>query len=233
MAPKYKEISDLIVRDIKEGKYNENNKLPREDDLIEIHQVSRNTIRKAIDLLVKRGIVMPIQGSGMFLRKTPAEGCINLEEFFGLSASYKNIETRVIEFELIKADEQVAVNLQCNEETPVYFVKRLRIMDGKKFVIEYSYYNKDVIPYLNQEIINSSIYRYITEDLKFQIGYVDRVIEAGKLNADDAKHLGLQAGDPALISVNRAMLKSGVIFDYSIDIHNYKHTKFLKLSNFA
>ncbi|MTI95880.1 MAG: GntR family transcriptional regulator [Firmicutes bacterium] len=233
MSPKYKQISAAIEHDIKSGKYDATNKLPTEDDLIELHQVSRNTVRKAIDLLVKRGIIMPIQGSGMFLRKAPTEGCINLEEFRGLTASFSNVKSEIIDFKLIDASEDLAEIMQCAPGTPLYFIERLRIIDGKKFVIEYSHFNKEIIPYLNREIISGSIYRYISEDLKKQIGYVDRIIEAAKLTEHDAKILDLSPGDPALVSINRAMLKSGVIFDYSIDIHNYKYTKFLKLSNFV
>jgi len=235
MSAKYKLVSDSIQRDIEAGKYALTGKLPTEDDLISYYKVSRNTIRKAVDLLVKRGIVMPIQGSGMFLRKVPTEGCVNLENFHGLTAGFNNnrVEARVVEFKLIEADAELAEIMQCNLGTPLYYIERLRLVDGKKFVIEYSHFNKDVIPYLSKEIASSSIYQYITEDLKKQIGYVDRVIEAGRLNRHDAELLGLEEGEPALISINRAMLKSGVIFDYSIDIHNYKHTKFLKLSNFV
>jgi len=200
-----------------------------------MYQVSRNTIRKAVDLLVKRGIVMPIQGSGMFLRKVPTNGCVNLENFHGLTAGFnkKVVKAEVIDFKLTQADEQLAEIMQCQPGTPLYYIERLRFVDDKKFVIEYSRFNKDVIPYLSREIAAGSIYRYITGDLKKQIGYVDRVIEAGRLSKHDAQLLGLEEGEPALISINRAMLKSGVIFDYSIDIHNYKHTKFLKLSNFV
>ena len=235
MSVKYKFVSDAIEQDIALGKYSEANKLPTEDELIELYQVSRNTIRKAIDLLVKQGIIMPIQGSGMFLRKPPTDGCVNLEVFHGLTAGFNNnkVETEVIDFKLTQADAKLAEIMQCHEGTPLYFVERLRSIDGKKFVMEYSHFNKDVVPYLNKEIVSGSIYQYITNDLNKQIGYVDRVIEAGILNEHDAKYLGLKAGEPSLISINRAMLKSGVIFDYSIDIHNYKHTKFLKLSNFV
>lgn len=235
MKAKYKLVSDSINQDIKAGKYAGTGKLPTEDDLIKLYQVSRNTIRKAVGLLVKRGVVMPIQGSGMFLRRVPTEGCVNLEDFYGLTTGFsdRRVEARVIDFRQSAADSELAQALQCPVGTPLYYIKRLRLVDGKRFVIEYSHFNKDVIPYLSREIAAASIYRYIANDLKLQIGFVDRVIEAGSLSEGDAELLGLAPGDPALISINWAMLKSGVVFDYSVDVHNYQHTKFLKLSNFV
>lgn len=235
MQAKYKVVCASIQKDIEGGKYTEAGKLPTEDDLIELYQVSRNTVRKAVDLLVKRGVVMPIQGSGIFLRKVPTQGCVNLEDFYGLTTGFGDrlVTANVIDFKTLAADAELAEAMQCQEGTPLYYVERLRLVDGVRFVVEYSYFNKDVIPYLGREIAEASIYQYIAKDLKLQIGYVDRVIKADLLNKKDAGLLGLKEGDPALISVNWAMLKSGVIFDYSTDVHNYQHTKFLKLSNYV
>lgn len=103
MSAKYKIVCDSIQQDIEGEKYTQAGKLPTEDELIELYRVSRNTIRKAIDLLVKRGIVMPIQGSGIFLRNAPTEGCVNLENFHGLTAGFskRRVEAKVIDFKLI------------------------------------------------------------------------------------------------------------------------------------
>ncbi len=233
MEVKYKVICDDLADEIYKGNYNETKKLPTEEELIEKYEVSRNTIRKAIDFLTRRGLVIPIQGSGVFLRGTLSKGCVNLEDFNGLTDSFGElITTKVNSFKLISADDKLAKIMECVVGTPIYFVERLRTVDGIPYVVEYSYYNKDVVPYLSEEIVGKSIYRYLREELKLPIGFVDRVITAGVLNEHDARELDLTPGEPALVSTNRAFMKNGVIFDYSIDIHNYKETKFLKLSNY-
>lgn len=233
MQHKYQIISQIIETNILNGFY-KGSKLPTEDELIKEFDVSRNTLRKAIDVLVRKGHIIPVQGSGMFIRDVSSEGTINLENFRGLTEDFKNasIETDVIDFKVVSADEKIAKTMNCAVGSDLYYVNRVRIVDGIRWVVEYSYFNKKLIPYLNQEIIENSIYYYIRKALGKQIGYVDRILEADALSAADAKLLGLQEGDPALISINKAMFKSGEIFDYSIDIHHYQHTKFLKLSNF-
>lgn len=233
MKHKYQVVSSSIESKIREGVYQE--KLPTEDELIVVYEVSRNTIRKAIEVLVSKGIVIPIQGSGLFIREISVDGAINLETFRGLTQDFPNsdIKTHVIEFEERNADEAISKELKCEVGAPIYYIKRLRVVDKIKWVIEYSYFNRKHVPYLNREILEGSIYNYIREGLNKQIGYVDRVIEARKLTKDEAELLGLNENDPALLSVNKSMLRTGEIFDYSIDVHNYKHTKFLKLSNFA
>lgn len=234
MDVKYKVICEDMAQNIQLGKYKESQKLPTEEELIEEYGVSRNTIRKAIDLLTRKGLVIPIQGSGVFLRNVATNGAINLEDFKGLTVGFGEnmVSTKVNSFKLIEADEKLAETMQCAKGTPIYFIERLRSVGGIPFVVEYSYYNKEVIPYLSEDIVKGSIYQYISKELKMQIGFVDREITAGILNEHDARELGLTPGEPSLISSNRAFLKNGIIFDYSIDIHNYKETKFLKLSNY-
>ncbi|MEG0328234.1 MAG: GntR family transcriptional regulator [Erysipelothrix sp.] len=233
MTHKYKTISQELEEKILTGYYHAGSKLPTEEELIHEYNVSRNTIRKAIDNLVKKGHIMPVQGSGLFIRDVSYKNAINLENFKGLTADHQGntVTTELLEFKEIQANKEIAEIMKCKEGQDLYYVNRLRIIDGKQWVVEYSYFNKEYIPYLNREIILDSIYQYIQTGLKKQIGYVDRVIEAAPLNEQDAKLLGLEVGDPALISTNKSMFKTGEIFDYSIDVHHYKYTRFLKLSN--
>lgn len=233
MSAKYREVSQILEMKIYEGEFPYSTKLPTEDEMIETFGVSRNTVRKAVEILVQKGLVMPVQGSGIFVRWTSDQGITSLEGFQGMTLGFSrsNIRSEVVEFELIEADEEIAKNMNCEIGTPVYYIERVRHLDGKPYVYEYSYYNKNVIPYLSVEIISKSIYSYITRDLNKQLGYVHRVIYADKLTKKQAEYFGLEEGDPALITTNTAMLKSGVVFDYSVDVHHYQNTKFLKLSN--
>ncbi|NMB18685.1 MAG: GntR family transcriptional regulator, partial [Erysipelothrix sp.] len=62
MKHKYQIVSASIEHKINTDLYKD--KLPTEDELIVEYGVSRNTIRKAIQILVQKGIIIPIQGSG-------------------------------------------------------------------------------------------------------------------------------------------------------------------------
>lgn len=167
MNVKYKKIADSLEKDIREGKFNETKKLPTEEELMSIFRVSRNTIRKVVGQLVNRGYIFQVQGSGMFLRETPITDYINLGSLRGLTKNLvsQNIETKVLELHVIEANEALAERMQCQLRTKLYFVKRLRIVDGKSFSIEISFFKKDVVPYLNEEIALNSIYSYLIEDL--------------------------------------------------------------------
>lgn len=234
MSSVYKKIADEIEKDLINGKYNETKKLPKEEDLISKYNVSRTTIRKSIGILVNKGYVYQVQGSGIFVREAALKDYLSLENLKGLTRDYPNkkVEAKPLEINLILADEELAKKMKCEINTKVYFLKRLRKVNGENFAIEYSYFNKDTIPYINEDIAKKSIYSYIIDDLKLSIGFADKIIYSEKLNEEDAKLLELETNDPALIIENTVFLNNGSIFEVSKVIHNYKNAKLLKLANF-
>lgn len=234
MSAKYKQIADVLEQNIRDGLFNETKKLPTEEALMNRFEVSRNTIRKVISQLVNRGYIFQVQGSGMFLRETSVTDYINLGSLRGLTKNLvsQNIETKVLEIEVIKANEEIVERMQCEIGTRLYFLKRLRIVDGKPFSIEVSYFKKDIIPYLNEEIALSSVYSYFIEDLRLNIGFADKVISCEKINKENAKLLELNEGDPALLIENTVYLVNGTIFELSQSMFHYEKTKLLNRINF-
>lgn len=234
MSSVYKNIADEIAKEIIDGKYNNTKKLPKEEELIGKYNVSRTTIRKSIGILVNKGYVYQVQGSGIFIREASLEDCLSLENLKGLTRDYPNkkIDSKIIEMKVISMDEELAMKMKCEVGTSAYFLKRLRIVNDKEFAIEYTYFNKDIIPYISEDIAKKSIYSYITDDLKLSIGFADKIIYADKLSEEDSKLFGLEKNDPALIIENTVFLNNGNVFEVSKAVHNYKNAKLLKLANF-
>lgn len=234
MAVKYKEIADSLERDIQDGKFNALKKLPTEDELITQFEVSRNTIRKAITQLVNRGYIYQVQGSGMFLREQSVTDYINLGSLRGLTQDLnsKTIETQILELHVIEADAGQAAQMRCEVGTKLYYIKRLRIVDHEPFSIEISYFKKDIVPYLNEDIASSSIYNYLIDDLRLNIGFADKVINCDKIDEASAALLHVHPQDPALIIENTVCLTNGIIFECSQSIFHYQKAKILNRINF-
>ena len=234
MSTKYKQIVSELEADLLSGKYNEVKKVPREEDLIEKYQVSRTTIRKAIAMLVNKGYVYQVQGSGIFIREASLQDYVSLENLKGLTRDFpdKKIESKLINLMVINADEDLAKQMKCDVGTDIYFLERLRYVNEEPFAVEYTYLNKNVIPYMSEEIAHRSIYSFIINDLKLSIGFADKIIYADKLDSESAQLLQLSENDPTLVIENTVFLTNGTVFEVSKVIHNYKNTKLLKLANF-
>jgi len=234
MAIKYKDIAESIEKDIIAGVYKTIKRLPTEEHLMKIYEASRNTIRKAISLLVDRGYIYQVQGSGIFIRESSKEGCITLGDMKGLTGDFSSdkITAKLLELKVICADEELARRLKCDVGIEVYSVKRLRFLNGESFAVEYSYYNKNIVPFLNREIAKKSIYDYIINYLKLNIGFADKTIYCELLNEEHAELLVLKEGEPGIIIEDTVFLTNGLIFNISKIIYHYQKAKMISLANF-
>lgn len=221
---KYHEISTELIKAIVDGKYKDQGKLPTEKELIEQFDTSRNTIRSAINLLTDEGYVYKVQGSGIYLRPINFDESTNLNLIKGFF-SEQQTETskiKIIKLELIRANEELAIELNCKVGESLYQLRRVRYIDNEPVRVEQSYYRQAVVPYLGREIAEASIYDYLTQNLKLQIGFADRKICADYLSKEDAELLELAENDPALIVKEKMYLANGEIVILGEAVLNFK-----------
>lgn len=67
IVPLYVQIADLLKKDIENGVFKQTGRIPTEGALAEQYQVSRITVRKAVEELVGQGLVEKKQGKGTFV----------------------------------------------------------------------------------------------------------------------------------------------------------------------
>ena len=225
---KYESIANQIADRINNNEFSETHKIPTEDQLVEEYKVSKNTIRSAIKVLMKAGLIFPVQGSGMFIRETRKYNTVFLSGTRVITKDHpgNHLINKCLSLEIIHADDNLAQIMQCEIGTPIYYIERLRIVDDAPYAIEYTYYNKDIIPYINKEIVESSIYGYIKNDLHISFGFADKYISSRKLTEKESQLLKLEVGDPAIIIEDNVYLSNGTLFNSSNVVYNYKLAHF-------
>lgn len=225
---KYQIIAKEIENDIYSNNLPQGTKLPTVESLSSKYNVSKSTIVKAIESLVSRKIVYQLQGSGIFVRKRNRTGYINLNFTQGFTTSLKefNITSKVLDFNLIKANKEIAELIECDVNDDIYLIKRLRYIDDEIMCYEEAYYKKSIVPYLNKEIATGSIFEYLQTALNLNLGFSDRYLHLEKLDNNLANLLNLAPNDPAMIVLEQIYLSSGVCFNVSKLVYNYKNTRF-------
>ncbi|WP_195952929.1 GntR family transcriptional regulator [Clostridium saudiense] len=225
---KYQIIANEIEDNIYSNDLPQGTKLPTVENLASEYKVSKSTIVKAIESLVSKGIVYQLQGSGIFVRRRNRSGYIDLNITQGFTTSLKefNITSKVLEFNLIRADEEISELIECNINDEIYLVKRLRYIDDEIMCYEEAYYKKSIVPYLTKEIAQGSIFEYLQTALNLNIGFSDRYLHLEKLDNNHANLLDLTPNDPAMIVLEQIYLSSGVCFNVSKLVYNYKNTQF-------
>ncbi|MGI2327606.1 GntR family transcriptional regulator [Planococcus sp. YIM B11945] len=225
---KYEHIADELENYIEEHKMQQGDKLPVLQELMSQFSVSKSTVIKALELLEKKGVVFQVRGSGIFVRRHKRKGYISLLSNQGFKKTLEEfqITSKVIVLDVRKPTKEAALNLNVNLDDDVFYVKRVRFIQGQTLCLEESYFNKSIITYLNNEIISESIFNYITEGLGLNIGFADTFLHVDKLNEEEAEYLGLEAGDPKLYVESIFHLTNGQPFDFSKVTYNYVQSQF-------
>lgn len=144
-------------------------------DLMEHFNVSNSTIIKALESLEIKGMIYQRRGSEAFVRAPKIPSYINLVHQSGTDKEKQDftISQNVIGVTMIQAVEEISHNLLIDEGNSVFRVKRVSSINRQNSVYETSYYNASVVPYLDDEVAQQSIFEYLKSKLKFKFAFTD------------------------------------------------------------
>lgn len=230
---KYQQIAIEIEKYIEENDLQQGVKLPVLESLMAQFEVSKSTITKALELLEKKGVVFQVRGSGIFVRRHKRKGYISLLSNQGFKKDLEDFQltSKVIELDVRKPTLDAAENLNIESNNDVYYVKRVRYINGQTLCFEESYYNKSIITYLNKEIVAESIFNYIRDGLGLKVGFSDLFLHVNTLNEEEAEYLGLEKGAPKFYVESIFHLTNGQPFNFSKITYNYQQSQFFIQGN--
>ena len=232
---KYLTISHEIRERILSGYYPVDKMMPDEHSLCREFECSRMTMRRALDILAQEGMIYRKRGHGTFIIQSSMQNHnVNVisDETVGLSNLMKDrkIISKIIEFNIQFPTEEIARNLSISLNAPVYHIIRLRIVEDEPYVLEETFMPSNLIPDINQEVLENSIYHHIEENLKLKIGGAHRKIRACKSNELDQKYLQCGEHDPILEVEQIGHLDIGIPFEYSFSRHRYDLFTFISVA---
>ena len=186
--------------------------------------ISRMTVRKAIDLLVREGKLYRVNHVGTFISEQKQFKVLNTmmsfsEEVVSAGGKVTNI---ILDFKIIKSDEFISRKLNILLYTDVYYLVRLRKKDDQALAIEESYYPIDLIK-LDKDIILNSIYQYLKENYKYKMSSSIQEIKAILIEKDYAKLLEMKEFEPTILIDQVSYLDNGRIFEYIRSYKNQNH----------
>jgi GntR family transcriptional regulator, trehalose operon transcriptional repressor len=151
MTNKYLTIYNIIVEQIKSGEIPPQTLLPSENELKEQFDTSRETIRKALNLLSQNGYIQKVRGKGSIVIDIskfdfPVSGLVSFKELANKMGSKP--KTNVNELSLIKPDGFVRQQLQLGSKDLVWKVVRTREMGGEKIILDKDFISKKHVPSL-------------------------------------------------------------------------------------
>lgn len=187
IGPKYYQVKTEIMKRINDGVYKPNQLMPSETEYMRLFDISRITIRKALDELAKEGLVYRIQGKGTYVSTTRKRG-INIlrhtSHIAELSERGYNAKRIIIRKEIITCDEQLAneIGLSCGEQ---YFLfERTYTGNDIPNAYEISYYlYSHVLGIEKVDLQNQSI-RTVLKEYEFDDKPITRTSELQAILAE-------------------------------------------------
>lgn len=217
---------DLVMQDLLSKIYQQHNpaerKLPPERQLAEEYGVSRFTVRQALEKLINIGVIYVVQGSGIYISERARSNPLVYN-----SITEKRFDQ--IAFKLISLHKKLPDNVEqqafgIGKEAWIWHFCRVRLVEGVRVQIETSRLPVRDFPDLNQQVIESSLQKYVLSR-GFALSHVLSSYQAVAVTRDQAQLLGCKKGIPAMHIQSRGILEGGRVYELSdvIDI-NYSCT---------
>lgn len=227
---KYKRIFKDLETAIYNKHYQVDDFLPTEKELADHYQVSRDTIRKALDLLVEEGLVKKKHGSGSQVIKQeqidfPVSELTSYQELMekqGISS-----QTNVISIDNIITDQELAQKTGFKSNQQVWRVIRQRIVEGVASVLDIDYLDKTLVPGMTRSIAQKSIYAYLEQDLHLSIAHALKEITIAHVTDQDKLLLDI-GKDPHVVCIrSKVFLENGQQFQFTESRHKLEKFRFV------
>ncbi|MHB8806194.1 MAG: GntR family transcriptional regulator [Anaerolineaceae bacterium] len=216
--PYYIQIKEKIKEQIDSGLLKYGDQLPGEPILCTLFSVSRTVIRQALAELEHEGLVARKKGKGTFISEPKT-----FEKLSGnLTGFYQRMKTRghiaysqILKQEIVKANENIASNLNIKPGNLVLQLDRLRYIDNEPIVLTNTYIPSQFVPGLEKiELSNESLYGVLEREYGVVISRAYRTIGAVVANDYHANLFRINKGDPLIVISNIDYSSEGTLFAY-------------------
>ncbi|MDA9471218.1 trehalose operon repressor [Enterococcus sp. 5H] len=227
---KFHDIFLELEKGILEGEYQPGTLLPSENQLVERYSVSRETIRKALNLLINAGYIQKKQGKGSIVLNVrkfdlPISGVISYKEL--QNAQQIHSVTKVVELKEEKVSESLARLTGWKKDDAVWRLVRQREIDGEVVIVDIDYLLKEIIQDLPKERAADSIYDYFENDLGLAISYAQKEITVEAVTEEDQKLMDISDDTHVVVVRSVVNLEDTRCFEYTESRHRLDKFKFV------
>ena len=139
-------------------------KLPGERELCQLWGVNRATLRSAIQRLVNEGRLYSVKGSGTYVAPPKLER--SLQDAKSTSESVRSagfvLQSKVLDIQVLECSRSISQKLQIPLGRKVFYLSRLRIIDGTPYMLENCWANWELCPGLEEhDYTTESLYQVL------------------------------------------------------------------------
>ncbi|MDR7268147.1 GntR family transcriptional regulator [Pelomonas saccharophila] len=215
--PLYTQIKEILRARILDGSYQPHQQMPSESEMMASFDVSRITVRQALNDLQNEGLIFRIHGKGSFVSKPKAFQDLGRLQGFGEAMRQMGYETfaRVLSIKTVLPPPQVAEKLHLPKRAKVTELHRLRFLNREPISLDVTYVPAAIGQRLAKEDLAArDVFAILENDYGLALGHAE--LQIGSTLADEtlAGQLRVEEGSPVLFIERTTHTADGVPIDY-------------------
>ncbi|MDC7226853.1 MAG: GntR family transcriptional regulator [Spirochaetales bacterium] len=216
-VPAYYKVYSLLKDKILNGEFHVGDILPPEYELERIFNVSRITIRRAVEMLSEEGLLYVKQGKGTEVLDFKTTQNLNYITSFTETLKKQGYDVTIgsVHVEEIVPASRILEKLSLRKDSTVLHIQRIHKANGVPIAIVENYLVTEHFPGLAGRIKNlTSLYSFLERNYNIEISSAVEDITAKTAGVIESKLLDIAPGTPLLL-VKRVTYSKGMPFDYA------------------
>ncbi|EPR13536.1 GntR family transcriptional regulator [Ruminiclostridium papyrosolvens] len=233
--PLYLQLKDLIIKKIENNEFPANSQIPSEQDLCQMYDISRPTVRQAVSELTNSGYLYKEKGRGTFVYGR--KNVIDIKDYSGFTDSILDCQTPA---------EKNIIDLQEIESSSIGQLNEIFNYNSSMAIAEITYLSfinnqRNEVYSLNKSYISLSLFPDIISQLKDGKSSIDilrgkyplipdksrSILEIVFADQNDSPLLRVQPGQPLIKLQNTLLSKSGQPVEYIISKYRADNCRLL------
>lgn len=220
--PMYEQLLSYFRLMIQAGELKPGEKVITEGEICKILNISRTTVRQAMEQLVSEGLIVRYRGKGSFIADPKMKRPINYLYNFTENMQELGVTptSRIVEAQVETAKDTIRECLQLPaSQTQVFHLTRVRCGDDDPILLEDTF-----IPYYLCEGIeqidfsNNSLYQILSNRYSLNLYHATETIEAVLISQSEATFLECKPKSLGYRITRTSHLDSGYPFEYTSSV---------------
>ncbi|KRK65232.1 GntR family transcriptional regulator [Companilactobacillus tucceti DSM 20183] len=215
-VPVYIQIHNRIRKEIELGKWTVGERIPSERQLAEDFNVSRMTLRQAIQTLVDEGILQRQVGSGTYVASSKVQekmsGTTSFTEI--TEGQGKKPSSKTVSYHTADPSMSEIEKLKLSDGEQILRMERIRYADKQPICFEVTTIPIKIVDNLDKNDITSSLYKALEDKAGLKLGSASQTVSAMLASEKIATLLNVKRGSAILRLRQITTLDDGTPFEY-------------------
>ncbi|WDT65563.1 GntR family transcriptional regulator [Companilactobacillus crustorum] len=219
IMPLYQSMLNDLIQKIESGQLPEDSKLPSEQKLGELYNVSRITVRRALAELESRNYIYKKQGQGSFVSTSDESNTkvpfLDVNKMIEKMGALPKVELQKFELNINGTEKRVRKELGLSDDDYLYVIQFMYYADEYPVFLEKIYLPFKEFPMIHKSEIenNDKFIPFIAKKYQQYPEFISQT-EAGLINKNNRKIFNLNVGDP-LVNLTKKGVFHGRYVYYS------------------